>query len=543
MDNVRKFATVAGFIPQIGVRGQRRAWRHSQSAAKFQSIEQATLLGGGGARGVASTTGRVPGSAVWYQYANSKSGAGAYSKQLKKPKHNILGRAMDQFGPANITDTIGITSSVKDNEEKFIKDAFSTYRKQVATYSKTLLSEINDTAGLGKRDYGVKDIKPTPGAMMPSEQTTVIAEMIDGAEAASPISGKPIGATQPIDAIYKVGDKYMFIEETEMLASEGGHHGINVRMKTQGEIDAMLKEEDGGEKKIKKLVKDYFNNEIKKKWNPAIRNIRSIAKEVYGKKNVTPEQMRMPDMMPTNINSRGEAKRYMESTSKAALQRLLKPLAEENSKQNTNSTIEHINHYIGTFNAHLGKGVSHGITVSRQPHVSASAELRQFSSKASRAYEFKQVKKVGFYQGWASLGILREQLKGSTFSTEVVMDKAKATHLGTRLGVNGGSVMVNTVTGVKTQLGANPRAGFAYYIPENNKTRDKLINDYANKLLDDMATGLQGPEQKIPAMKVGTNFQRQMDNLEKASIRSQNLTPEREYRFWASPFYGIGIQN
>ena len=36
MDNVRKLAMVAGFIPQLGVRGQRRTWKNSQSAAKFQ---------------------------------------------------------------------------------------------------------------------------------------------------------------------------------------------------------------------------------------------------------------------------------------------------------------------------------------------------------------------------------------------------------------------------------------------------------------------------------------------------------------------------
>jgi len=43
-------------------------------------------------------------------------------------------------------------------------------------------------------------------------------------------------------------------------------------------------------------------------------------------------------------------------------------------------------------------------------------------------------------------------------------------------------------------------------------------------------------------MKVGRRFQNVMDKLEKDAIR-QNLSPDRQYRFWASPFYGIGRQN
>ena len=546
MDNIRKFATVAGFIPQLGVRGQRRAWRNSQSAAKFQSIEQATLLGAGGAGGVASTIGRVPGSAVWYQHVNSKGGVAGYQRQVrKKGVSDIVSGGLQMMAgiPPGLTDAVGITTSTKSKEDKFIKDAFSTYRKQVATYSKTLLSEINDTAGLGKREYGKRDIEPTPGAMMPSEQAKVAADYIDGVEDVGKEMNQPIGATQGTDAIYKVGDKIIHIEETEMLISEGGHHGINKRMATKSEVQAMLADKENGEERIKKMVKDYFNKEMKASWNPAIRNIRNIAKEVYGTKKPTAEQMRMPDMMPTSINSKGGAESYLESTSRNALQRLLKPLAEEGSKQNTHSTIEHINHYIGNFNSHLGKGVSHGITVSHKPHISVAAELKQYGSKAAKAYEFRQVRKVGYYTGWASLGILKEQLKGSTFVTEAVTDKMKTAHIGARLTGGGGAIMANTITGVNTQLGANPRVGFAYFIPSENKTRTKLLEDYAGKLLDDMASGIQGPQQKTPATKVGNNFQRQMDNLEKASIRSQNLSPEREYRFWASPFYGIGRQN
>ena len=79
-DKIRKLATVAGFAPQIGVRGQRRTWLNSRSGGKFQMIETATLLGGGGNAGVAATTARIPGSAVWYQHANSKAGTKAYER-------------------------------------------------------------------------------------------------------------------------------------------------------------------------------------------------------------------------------------------------------------------------------------------------------------------------------------------------------------------------------------------------------------------------------------------------------------------------------
>jgi len=548
MDNVRKLAMVAGFVPQLGVRGQRRTWKQSQSAAKFQMVEQATLLGAGGSTGVASTFGRVPGSAVWYQHANSTTGVKAYEKSLKKPKRNLstaltrVAQSQIGIGPVPLEMASGVmTESNKDLEQNFIKDAFKTYRKQVATYSKTLLSEINNTAGLGKRDYGVKDIEPTPGAMMPAEQTKVVSDSIEGVKDMTKELNKPIGLTQGTDVIYKIGNKILHIEETEMLISEGGHHGINTRIRTKKEIEGYLKQGKKGEDKIKKIVKDYFNNEIKSSWNPAIRNMKSIAKKVYGTKTPSPEQMRMPAAEFTEIKGAGGAKQYVESTSRNAMQRLLKPLAEEGSKQNTNSTIEHVNHYIGNFNTHAGR-VYHGLTVSHKPHRTVAVPLEMFGTRASRAYEFKQVKKVGFYRGFASLGIIRENLKGAQFVTDSVQDKMKSAHLGTRLGVSGGAVQVNTVAGVNASLGVKPRAGFAYYIPSDNKTRTKLLNDYADKLLDDMATGVQGPEQKTPAVAVGSRFQNVMNNLEKTAIR-QNLSPDREYTFWASPFYGIGIQN
>ena len=546
MDNVRKLAMVAGFIPQLGVRGQRRTWKNSQSAAKFQMVEQATLLGAGGGGGVASTMGRVAGSSVWYQYTNSTAGVDGYKRQIRKRAlnnmfRNLTGVVTPSAVFAASGDTTGILTSTKSKEDKYLKDAFTTYRKQVSTYSKTLLSEINNTAGLGKRDYGVKDIEPNRSAMMPAEQTTVVSDSIEGVEDMTKELNKPIGLTQGTDVIYKIGDKILHIEETEMLISQGGHHGINTRIRTKEEIQGYLKQGKEGEKKIQKIVKDYFNNEITKNWNPAIRNIKSIAKEVYGTKTPTPEQMRMPAMEPTEIKGRGGAKKYAESTSKAQMQRLLKPLVEEGSKQNTNSTIEHINHFIGTFNSHAGN-VYHGLTVSHKPHRTIAVPLSMYGARAAKAYEFKKVQKVAFYRGFASLGIIRENLKGTQFVTDSVQDKMKSAHLGIRLGVNGGAIQVNTVAGVNASLGAKPKSGFAYYIPGENKTRTKLLEDYASKLLDDMATGVQGPEQKAPAMAVGSRFQNVMNNLEKAAIR-QNLSPDREYKFWASPFYGIGIQN
>ena len=547
MDNVRKLAMVAGFIPQLGKRGQSRTWKHSQSAGKFQMIEQATLLGAGGGGGVASITGRVPGSSVWYQHINSRGGIEGYKKQIRKKIINAMDLAsLGAVGASGVVtsgvaDIVGLSKSTKSKEDNFIKDAFKTYRKQVATYSKTLLSEINNTAGLGKRDYGVKDIEPTPGAMMPAEQTKVVSDSIEGVKDMTKELNKPIGLTQGTDVIYKIGNKILHIEETEMLISEGGHHGINTRIRTKKEIEGYLKQGKKGEDKIKKIVKDYFNNEIKSNWNPAIRNMKSIAKKVYDTKSPTPEQMRMPAAEFTEIKGAGGTKQYIESTSRNAMQRLLKPLAEEGSKQNTNSTIEHINHYIGNFNSHAGR-VYHGLTVSHKPHRTVAVPLEQFGTRATRAYEFKQVKKVGFYRGFASLGIIRENLKGTQFVTDTVQDKMKSAHIGTRLGVAGGAVQVNTVAGVNAALGTKPRAGFAYYIPSENKTRTKLLNDYADKLLADMAEGIQGPEQKKPAMAVGSRFQNVMNNLEKSAIR-QNLSPDREYKFWASPFYGIGIQN
>jgi len=549
MDNVRKLAMVAGFIPQLGVRGQRRTWKNSQSPAKFQMVEQATLLGAGGRGGVASTFGRVPGSAVWYQHANSKAGSKAYERSLKKPKRGSFSTGLARvaqsqigIGPVPLELATGVISeSNEDLEQKFVRDAFGTYRKNVATYSKTLLSEINNTAGLGKRDYGVKDIEPNRSAMMPAEQTTVVSDSIEGVEDMTKELNKPIGLTQGTDVIYKIGDKILHIEETEMLISQGGHHGINKRIRTKEEIQGFLKQGKEGEKKIKKIVKDYFNNEITKNWNPAIRNIKSIAKEVYETKTPTPEQMRMPAMEPTKQKGRGGIEKYVNSTSKKGMQKLLKPLVEEGSKQNTNSTIEHINHFIGTFNSHAGN-VYHGLTVSHKPHRTIAVPLSMYGARAARAYEFKKVQKVGFYRGFASLGIIQENLKGTQFVVDSVQDKMKSAHLGIRLGVNGGAIQVNTVAGVNASLGANPKTGFAYYIPSENKTRTKLLEDYASKLLDDMATGIQGPEQKAPAMAVGSRFQNVMNNLEKAAIR-QNLSPDREYTFWASPFYGIGIQN
>tara|TARA_Y100001937_G_C6943232_1_gene251335 strand:- start:44 stop:610 length:567 start_codon:yes stop_codon:yes gene_type:complete len=183
----------------------------------------------------------------------------------------------------------------------------------------------------------------------------------------------------------------------------------------------------------------------------------------------------------------------------------------------------------------------HGMTVANKPHVTVAIPLQMFSAKANKAYEFRQIKNVKLFSGYVSLGLLQEETKGRLFNTEKVADKQKSVHLGTRLGV-AGSVMVNTVAGTNAALGVNPRAGFAYYIPSDNKTRTKLLNDYAEKLLIDMEAGLQNMDSKGASMKVARRFQNVMDNLEKESIR-QNLSSDRRYRFWASPFYGSAQQN
>ena len=73
--------------------------------------------------------------------------------------------------------------------------------------------------------------------------------------------------------------------------------------------------------------------------------------------------------------------------------------------------------------------------------------------------------------------------------------------------------MVNTVAGTNATLGVNPRAGFAFYIPSDNKTRTKLLEDYAEKLLIDMEAGLQQQDDKKASMRVGKRFQNVMDKL------------------------------
>ena len=540
-DKVRKLATVAGFIPQIGVRGQRRTWLNSRSPAKFQSIESATLLGGGGNTGLASITSRVPGSAVWYQHINSSAGVKAYERSLKNPKRNVSAtlfrRARDAIGigPVPLDLVSGVVADTnKDLEQRFVRDAFKAYRKNVATYSKTLLTDINKTAGLGKRDYGVTDIEPTPGAMMPEEQTKVLADYdIDA------IKGEGIGLANPTDAIYKVGDKIIPIEMTDQLITEANQHGINDPNITTAEVDDMLSKGKKGEKELKDRIRNIFNKEIANNWNPAIRNMKKIARKKYKTDRPTPEQVRKLDE-GTLQRGRAGAKKYAESTSKAGMQKILGKLAKAGSRQNSDATIEHINHYIGTFNSHAGR-VYHGMTIANKPHVTTAVPLEMYSARAQQAYEFKKIKDVKLFSGYVSLGILQEETKGRMFNTEKVADKQKSVHLGTRLGL-AGSVMVNTVAGTNAALGVNPRAGFAYYIPSDNKTRAKLLEDYAEKLLVDMEAGLQQQDDKKASTRVGRRFQNVMDKLEKDAIRA-NLSPDRQYRFWASPFYGIGRQN
>ena len=60
-------------------------------------------------------------------------------------------------------------------------------------------------SGTQYEHYGVTDIKPTPGAMMPEEQTKVLADYdIDA------VKGEGIGLTNPTDAIYKIVNKLTF---------------------------------------------------------------------------------------------------------------------------------------------------------------------------------------------------------------------------------------------------------------------------------------------------------------------------------------------
>jgi hypothetical protein len=504
-------------------------------------------------------------------------------------------------------------------EKEFFLKAFNTFKSNNAKYTGTYLSELmsqlrkdlrtsgsmqpkgvpasgHAAKGQKKGRYSgyTQTLSKTAGALMREEQTRVV----EGGRAAD-TSGL-IGMTQPIDATYANMMGRVHIDVSEMRVSEGGHHGLSA-----GAIMSEQEAQDlaGGEhfEEIKERVFDYYQERIGE-WNQGISAIRERAKKISGKKTVSAGAMRragfgagakvmsagkatsgIPKHKGANPSKFGKPGKQRPALSygkggRATKQKLLRnaSVSAKTVAQQVFSTLgtanlnktaaQFIMHGLGTWNQHNGR-YYHGLTVTKDPHVTTSILFRMFGRNAQRAYEYKNLREnndVMVHYGFASLAILDKLGRFNSQNYLQTVQDMSDVHLSTRYVKNVNDIVKNTVMAQGARSGKGFKmtqritagdgerfemethggvASTAIYIP-SGWTKDvigRTMEIFEGRF---NSTGANRAGFRAKAKSAAKPFQAKMREFEDTAATRFDVPVywPKVADFWASPYYGVGYE-
>jgi hypothetical protein len=124
-------------------------------------------------------------------------------------------------------------------------------------------------------------------------------------------------------------------------------------------------------------------------------------------------------------------------------------------------------HWIRTWDQHKGR-IENNLTVSHDPHVTASVLMRMYGPEEARAYEFARLFKQGvrIKHGYVTVhnAIQAGRLKEKNMAAAVFDMKAARLHSFYHKGKT--NLMLNQISSTHAQLGVRLQTGFATYIPD-----------------------------------------------------------------------------
>jgi len=543
----RRYAITTGFYPTALDKRSGPTWRD-----KRQKNPQGLLqVAGVDWDGRPNFNAKYPirGSQVWYQHGNLQAAEQSFTDQVNSESNTLLrlakGAVMTSatgnplLGRAMFDRRFKNPLKAEDSPvSQTFAGLFEEYRKKASHYTKQYQRELVS----GLNDISLDDLKVSKTTAQKMIQVRQQAHRSRAAfeEQMSPEEGPDaIGATQPMDAYIKIGNKITGVDVTQELGissseqSRSHHHSM-----TNG---ALMKEADylkASDKDIRKEMKNYYQTEIKDRWNPSIQAIRKAAQETTGKKQVTAEDMRNPT---GGLHVGASGKRDSPSLPVKQGLKFARSLSGEMSEEQRRAIISHLFHFIGNFSANAA-GAYDSFALQHKPVLrTASIFLRNYAaSNRSRAFEFKRVrlKDAQVHDGPALYHIGRMHGYFSNRTQQQFLEDATATQLasqgfgsrGTKAVINGSNLAVNGR--------GRPKVSMDMFIPSlDKKDVQSILHNISKDVTDSAAQAFHDKTQtrlKGSAPSMFNSYLRRYGN----QLAEQLGAPPPNYQFWASPFYG-----
>tara|TARA_R100000458_G_C8270403_1_gene245156 strand:- start:190 stop:2079 length:1890 start_codon:yes stop_codon:yes gene_type:complete len=352
---------------------------------------------------------------------------------------------------------------------------------------------------------------------------------------------EPIGATQPMDAYVRIGNRITGVDLSEEVGISGSeqsrtHHHSLTNGAIMDEYEFWTSDRDT----IRQRMRDYYTTEIDQRWNPTIRNIREIAQDHYGHRQVTPEEMRNP------LGGMHAAGRQGEQPSLPVNDAIRSGLfaSEHASSTQNKATQTHIFHWLGNYTGNW-RGAFDTFTLSHRPvHITAGVFLRQYAaSNRSRAYEFKNVRKGDTYvwDGPALYNIGRMNGYYANRTAAQFTDDARIMGLACRAYGSRGTIAVVNGSNLAVNGVARPKVAMDMFIPDMDTADflEDMVMDMADKSSDDFYVQHMHQFMQSNLREYGRarySFNDYLKQYGERLAEQNSIAPT--YRFWATPFYG-----
>ena len=576
----RRYGITSGFYPTATKKGGAPRWGSKAASGGILRVAGLDFDG----KPNFSRQYPIKGSRVWYQFSSTlKSAENAFSKQVSDMENlmnsteganSIFLQAalrqtggMGSIGPAmiehfnrsqgRITGSPRLSgrqlfdgrrkrSVNKDRTNPVVETLskmFEEYRGKASLYSQQLQREviglINETSSnFGKQfKFDSKRTLKTLNLREKAHRSRAAAE-----EQMSPEEGpEGIGATQPMDAFIKIGNRVVGVDVTEELAIKSSEQSREYHHSLTG--GALMDEAEylvSSDLDVRKKMKKYYNEEIQQRWNPSIAAMRKQAQETTGKKQVTAEEIRNPTggMHPAGRGGKAASLPVRQGL------RFGRSLSGQMSKEQRKSVISHLFHWIGNWSANSA-GAFDTFALQHKPiHRTASIFLRNYAaSNRSRAFEFKNVrlKDALIHEGPALYNLGRMNNYYANRTAAQFKGDATTRQLASQIFGNKGVKAVVNGSNLAINGRARPKVAIDLFIPDVDyadlaeyvaiNMGSEAADNYFHYFHDQMSSRLQNPTRSP------SHFNNYMNNYGK-SLAKELGAFDPDYRFWASAFYG-----
>jgi hypothetical protein len=261
--------------------------------------------------------------------------------------------------------------------------------------------------------------------------------------------------------------------------------------------------------------------------------IKELTRETYGTEDITAEQLRNPLQ-----DESGSTPAYKLTMRRGRL------LSDDMTATHGRATLKHLMHWIGNWNSISAAGAYDSFALQHKPYQRTAGVLLRNFLRGGRKFEFKNVrhKDTHVFDGPFLYNIAKLHGYYQNTSQQQFVDDATAKHLVRKtLGAVGGR-NVNSGSAQAIYDAGRPKVGMNMIIPDfDNDVIHDVVKNMTGQVSDNAFKNFHKDFQKNPSMghqAVSGKFQSHLDR-HAMSLNKELGTAPHNYRFWASPFYGL----